>query len=50
MPTVNGTLAILPLTTRMDYENTAPDTNMDGIVQVPADLASFGNDTGVLAF
>ena len=38
------------LTTPMDYRNVTPDTNLDGIVQVPADLASFGNDTGVIAF
>ncbi|HSZ55715.1 MAG TPA: hypothetical protein VK797_08650 [Tepidisphaeraceae bacterium] len=48
-PTPSTTLGVLPLTTRMDYENTTPDTNMDGIVQVPADLASQGNDTGVMA-
>lgn len=51
MPTVNGgPTAPFPLTTRMDYENTTPDTNVDGIVQVPVDLASLGNDTGVMAF
>src|SRR6185312_1387753 len=40
----------LPLTTQMDYLNVRPDTNLDGIVQVPTDMESFGNDTGVSAY
>ena len=40
----------LPLTTQMDYQNVVPDTNLDGIVQVPQNLQSFGNDTGAMAF
>jgi len=38
------------LTTQMDYQNVQPDVNVDGIVNVPVDLDSFGNDTGVMGF
>lgn len=40
----------LPLTTEMDYRNVQADTNADGIVELPVDVTSFGNDTGVMAF
>jgi hypothetical protein len=49
-PTVGNVPTDCVLTTSMDYENVLPDSNLDGIVQVPADLESFGNDTGVIAF
>jgi YD repeat-containing protein len=34
----------------MNYFNVVPDTNLDGIVQVPTDLTKLGPDTGTLAF
>ena len=40
----------LPLTTKMDYLNVVPDNGIDGIVSTPANLSTFGNDTGVIAF
>jgi YD repeat-containing protein len=40
----------LPLTTAMDYFNVMPDNGIDGIVNTPANLSSFGNDTGTVTF
>jgi hypothetical protein len=40
----------LPLTSQMEAQNKIADTEVDGIVQAPADLTSFGNDTGSIAF
>ena len=38
----------LPLTTETDYLNRVPDTNLDGIVQVPTNLDSIDADTGTI--
>ena len=40
----------LPITSKMEYENVIPDTNLDDIVQVDHDQTSFGNDTGSISF
>lgn len=40
----------LPLTTRMDYLNVIPDVGIDGILHAPADLTSFGLDSGSISF
>lgn len=43
-------IAPLPLTTAMDYFDVMPDNGIDGIVNTPANLSSFGNDSGVVTF
>ena len=40
----------LPLDSLMDETNVIPDTDLDGIVQVPTDLTSLGNGTGSMSF
>jgi len=54
-PAPNGALlppptGPLPLTTAMDYFNVMPDNGIDGIVNTPANLSTFGNDSGVVTF
>ncbi len=40
----------IPLTSVMDYENVVPDSGLDGIVNVAANVSAFGSDTGSIVF
>src|SRR5262249_33034477 len=49
-PPGGGDQNTIPLTSKMDLLNAIPDTDMDGIVQVPFDDQSMGDGTGSITF